>query len=105
MLPITSLQTQHFHAITHSFPQRRQPICFFYKGLRTLLPLTANSFSQSFPLILDSPYISSRINTCKSVSKQTTLSPFRINTYEKHREGGAPFGWGRSSEFSQQIEI
>src|SRR5260370_1256270 len=29
-----------------------------------------------------------RINTCKSVSKQTTLSSFRINTYEKHREGG-----------------
>ena len=29
-----------------------------------------------------------RINTCKSVSKQTTLTPFRINTYEKHREGG-----------------
>src|SRR5258708_2886423 len=26
-----------------------------------------------------------RINTCKSVSKQTTLSTFRINTYEKTR--------------------
>jgi len=24
-----------------------------------------------------------RINTCKSVSKQTTLTMFRINTYEK----------------------
>src|SRR5216683_5037977 len=32
-----------------------------------------------------------RINTCKSVSKQTTLTSFRINTYEKHRgEGGRP---------------
>src|SRR5260370_11476074 len=29
-----------------------------------------------------------RINTCKSVSKQRTLTPFRMNTYEKHR------GWG-----------
>src|SRR5260370_42402380 len=29
-----------------------------------------------------------RINTCKSVSKQTTLTPFRMNTYEKHG------GWG-----------
>src|SRR5258708_21591646 len=29
-----------------------------------------------------------RINTCKSVSKQTTLSPFRMNTYKKHRGGG-----------------
>src|SRR5260370_12610474 len=28
-----------------------------------------------------------RINTCKSVSKQRTLTPFRINTYEKPREG------------------
>src|SRR6266852_1261338 len=55
MLLITSIQTQHFHAITHSFPQRRQPICFFYKVLRTLLPLTAISFFPSssirrFPL-------------------------------------------------------
>src|SRR5258708_24157061 len=29
-----------------------------------------------------------RINTCKSVSKQTTLSPFRMNAYKKHRGGG-----------------
>src|SRR6266481_9449322 len=29
-----------------------------------------------------------RINTCKSVSKQRTLTPFRINTYEKQGEGG-----------------
>ena len=28
-----------------------------------------------------------RINTCKSVSKQTTLTFFRINTYEKGGEG------------------
>src|SRR5258708_7010500 len=32
-----------------------------------------------------------RINTSKSVSKQTTLSPFRMNTYEKTGEGaGSP---------------
>jgi hypothetical protein len=29
-----------------------------------------------------------RINTCKSVSKQRTLTPFRINTYKK--QGGMP---------------
>jgi hypothetical protein len=29
-----------------------------------------------------------RINTCKSVSKQTTLSPFRMNTYAKPGGGG-----------------
>ncbi len=31
-----------------------------------------------------------RINTCKSVSKQTTLTSFRINTYEKRGGGGYP---------------
>ncbi len=30
----------------------------------------------------------SRINTCKSASKQTTLTIFRMNTYEKTRGGG-----------------
>src|SRR5216684_1440202 len=29
-----------------------------------------------------------RINTCKSVSKQMTLTPFRINTYRKRGGGG-----------------
>jgi hypothetical protein len=31
-----------------------------------------------------------RINTCKSASKQTTLTLFKINTYEKTGGGGAP---------------
>src|SRR5713226_4303153 len=31
-----------------------------------------------------------RINTCKSASKQTTLTPFRMNTYEKTGGGGIP---------------
>jgi hypothetical protein len=29
------------------------------------------------------------MNTCKSVSKQRTLTIFRINTYEKQGGGGA----------------
>src|SRR5258708_38050857 len=32
--------------------------------------------------------ISFGINTCKSVTKQTTLTLFRMNTYEKHRGEG-----------------
>ena len=32
-----------------------------------------------------------RINTCKSVSKQSTLTTFRINTCEKHRGEGGTF--------------
>src|SRR6266849_6872200 len=31
-----------------------------------------------------------KINTCKSVSKQATLTPFRINTYEKRGGRGVP---------------
>jgi hypothetical protein len=35
------------------------------------------------------PLTTFRINTCKSVSKQRTLTPSRINTYKKPRGGGA----------------
>src|SRR5713226_8900535 len=42
-----------------------------------------------------------RINTCKSVSKQRALTPFRINTYEKHREGkGFPLATRRLGTYS-----
>ena len=34
------------------------------------------------------PLTAFRINTCKSVSKQTTLTPFRITTYAKPRGRG-----------------
>src|SRR5258706_10542255 len=36
------------------------------------------------------PLSTFRMNTCKSVSKQRTLSPFRMNTYAKTGEGGPP---------------
>ena len=38
--------------------------------------------SSSYPLFHHSPK-PFKMNTCKSVSKQSTLTPFRINTYEK----------------------
>src|ERR1700682_1175497 len=42
-----------------------------------------------YPLLTNRPPLTTfRINTCKSVSKQRTLTPFRMNTYEKHRGGG-----------------
>ncbi len=42
-------------------------------------------------LYFPSPPKPFRINTCKSVTKQITLTLFRINTYEKHRgEGASP---------------
>src|SRR6266849_10083892 len=34
-----------------------------------------------------------RMNTCKSVSKQRTLTTFRMNTYEKRGEGGGGTNW------------
>jgi hypothetical protein len=43
-----------------------------------------------------------RMNTCKSVSKQTTLTIFRMNTYEKHRGWGAVMVNQLPSEFDVQ---
>ncbi len=42
-----------------------------------------------FRLTPSRPITSFRINTCKSVTKQTTLTIFRMNTYKKQGEGGA----------------
>ena len=42
---ITSMQPPHFHAIAHSFPQRRLVNPNAFSALRTLLPLTTNIFS------------------------------------------------------------
>jgi hypothetical protein len=41
-----------------------------------------------FPACKRSSRNSFRMNTCKSVSKQRTLTPFRMNTYEKYRGEG-----------------
>jgi len=38
------------------------------------------------------PLSTFRMNTCKSVSKQRTLSPSRMNTYEKPRGRGVRLG-------------
>src|ERR1700730_5570800 len=46
-----------------------------------------------------------RINTCKSVSKQRTLTTFRMNTYEKPRGGGPLFrGTDRAHPPTEQTE-
>jgi hypothetical protein len=60
-------------------------------GSRPLLPLpTVAAFRPPLPDHFPFPPKPFRINTCKSVTKQTTLTFFRINTYEKHRGEGAP---------------
>src|SRR5579859_753967 len=63
-----------------------QPVCCIFR-------LVAKIAGQCLPVDPHSSHLVSgqerqpskpfRINTCKSVSKQTTLTPFRINTYEK----------------------
>jgi hypothetical protein len=47
-------------------------------------------------------YNSFRMNTCKSVSKQKTLTAFRMNTYEKYRGWGAVMVNQLPSEFNVQ---
>ena len=48
----------------------------------------AVAFVRSSRRFLCPPLSTFRINTCKSVSKQRTLTIFRMNTYEKQGEGG-----------------
>ena len=55
---------------------------------RVLTIVLHDPIPSRFSLIPDSSSICFRINTCKSVSKQKTLTPFRINTYKKPGEGG-----------------
>jgi hypothetical protein len=77
-------------------------ICVYLVPLTTAPRNRAASLAIKQPLFLRlkaanrsaklSPF---RINTCKSVSKQRTLTAFRINTYEKQVEGGYPHrGYG-----------
>src|SRR6266849_7020273 len=77
--------------LTHSVSRKSFP-CHSYANTRDTGATAPRFFSplatRHSPLPSDGFSISFTINTCKSVSKQTTLTPFRINTYEKHRERG-----------------
>jgi hypothetical protein len=64
-----------FQAIPNSCLPRASKGAHFAKGCKNTEPATLTTF---------------RINTCKSVSKQRTLTPSRINTYKKQGKGGAP---------------
>src|SRR5258705_4392174 len=50
-----------------------------------------SSLASRFPATCEPSSISFRINTCKSVSKQRTLTSFRMNTCEKTRGGAVIF--------------
>src|SRR5712664_932779 len=68
----------------------------FRKSPDRPLPVASVSSMEGLPathyplLTTHSPLTTFRINTCKSVSKQTTITTFRINTYKKTGEGGTP---------------
>ena len=75
-----------------------------YKSLAAAMPapwpslITKNASEIAQFLCNISPF---RINTCKSVSKQRTLTAFRMNTYEK--QGGRGVPRSRPS-FAAQVE-
>src|SRR5216684_28080 len=66
---------------------------FYYKSADRPLSVAAVSPVECLPdthhplLTTHSPLTTFRINTCKSVSKQRTLTPSRINTYKNTGEG------------------
>jgi hypothetical protein len=78
--------------LTHSLP-RKSFLCHSYANTRDGCAIcVANIFvprSVSRCLCGKPSSLSTfRINTCKTVSKQTALTSFRINTYEKTGGGG-----------------
>jgi hypothetical protein len=72
-----------FATLTHSL-SRNSFGCHSYANTRDGGPTLPKFFSplatRDLPLLFLNTFT---INTCKSVSKQTTSSPFRMNTYEK----------------------
>jgi hypothetical protein len=80
MLPFRMFAASHSRT---GFPHLRPGVSRVLRG---------GPFSSRFsPIPEPCPPTSSipfRINTCKSVTKQTALIIFRINTYEKHRGEG-----------------
>src|SRR5260221_8455897 len=73
--------------LTHSVSRKSFP-CHSYANTRdrgvTPPPKSSSPRATRHSPLALTPF---RINTCKSVSKQRTLTTFRMNTYGKHREG------------------
>src|SRR6266481_5025031 len=69
-----------------SSPKRRTCIPNESAGEAHSTPIPSRLPHPSAPLPVTYSF---RINTYKSVSKQRTLTPFRMNTYEKQGKGGS----------------
>src|SRR5258708_29978601 len=83
-----------YHEQRRATPPESTPIEVFIPGDLNLFRINADWGTQPFAQFScnASPF---RINTCKSVSKQRTLSPFRINRVEKSLH--LCFGWVEDS--------
>ncbi len=81
--------------LTHSVSRKSFP-CHSYANTRdrgvTAPPKSSSPLATRHSPLPLTPF---RINTCKSVSKQRTLTTFRMNTYAKQGEGG-PYSEGPS---------
>ena len=80
------LFARSFHSFLHSFPLFSIVCSLFSENTRGGGTSSRSIVSRNPRFMTAS--ISLRINTCKSVSKQTTLTPFRMNTCEKRGERG-----------------
>jgi hypothetical protein len=82
-----------FHYNGGVYPSLDSPLslCTHAHSLRDLLPRVSRGH-------LPGVTYSFRINTYKSVSKQMTLTPFRMNTYEKQGGDATSHGFVGSSE-------
>ena len=93
MLPCVLIVRSHSRLPLDAPRPQLQPLDSLSRLLRpSFLPNLSTFKPSDLPTFLDGTILvhpkSFRINTCKSVSKQTTLTPFRITTYEKPRGRG-----------------
>ena len=75
-------------SFSHSLPLFSAACSLFSKNTRGGIPPRERAYRPS-PRSVRAAISTFRINTCKTVSKQTTLSSFRINTCEKPRGRGS----------------
>jgi hypothetical protein len=92
-----TIRTSHNQSADHvpPAPNHRQP---------TLSPRPPQPRPHLLPQNKTGPLSSFRMNTCKSVSKQRTLSSFRINTYAKTGGGGLDPRWVRTGHIPDRID-
>ncbi len=99
--PSFSTPSRSIRMIPNKYIDKQRPSMLFFPVFATIHPRRSlNFFTDLTPLPyplspIPCPLKLFRINTCmgvKSVSKQTTLTPFRMNTHEKQ---------GRETDFAQ----